>query len=478
MSFLRTKRNFASYLRSPTFAVIAAFALRIILLWLSHYREDRSHPRLETVGLEEKLIAFSLAQGHGFAHPYPGYDTVTACLAPVYPFLWAIGIRLLGLGSFGATLFAQAMNSAFSATTCWPIYAIGKKVFGEKIGLASAWLWVFLPYAVLMPIEWTWDQSLSALLLALIVSGTLSLGETASSLAWTGYGLLWALAALTNPALCLLLPFFLGWLMVRSRVSGALAVSLAGRAAIVFLLALAPWTIRNYYALDGWVFVKSNFGMELWLGNNPALKEVYTPQFHPASNFSERILLIMSGEPNYNRAKERQALAYIRQHPRAFVKNVSDRIADTWTASYDSRVEPWIVALGLGRANVWFCAAFSILSFAGLALALRGSPFTASAHGEPRTFSGNGGRANPADSLLLAICLVVFPVSYYITHTALRYRHPIDPFLAIFSVYAIAGSRLRVWFARPTGQESSDGRPLIDSRRDGRNHGDIPAHQV
>jgi hypothetical protein len=36
------------------------------------------------------------------------------------------------------------------------------------------------------------------------------------------------------------------------------------------------------------------------------------------------------------------------------------------------------------------------------------------------------------------MCLLVFPIPYYITHTALRYRHPIDPFLTIFAVYAMS----------------------------------------
>ena len=44
------------------------------------------------------------------------------------------------------------------------------------------------------------------------------------------------------------------------------------------------------------------------------------------------------------------------------------------------------------------------------------------------------------ESLPLAMCLIVFPIPYYITHTALRYRHPIDPLMTILAVYA--GSRL------------------------------------
>jgi 4-amino-4-deoxy-L-arabinose transferase-like glycosyltransferase len=411
------ERKVAAVVSSPLFVAAAAFGVRLIFLWLSHYHEDRSHPTFETVGLEAKLLALSLAHGKGFSGPYPGYDLITACIAPVYPFLWAAGIKLLHLGSFGATLFAQVMNSAFSAATGWPIFAIGKRVFGEKIGLASAWLWALFPYSILLALEWTWDQSLAALTLALVVSATFSLAESMSPVAWTGYGLLWGFAALVNPTLCLLLPFFLGWLIIRRGGFRGPAFALAARAVVVFVLAVLPWTIRNYFAIDGVVFVKSNFGLEFWLGNNPAVKDVYAPELHPASNASERLLLVFTGEPNYNRAKERQAVSYIEKNPHAFLKNLFDRFLDTWAATYDSRVDPWILALHLSRADVWFCAAFSILSFAGLILALR---------------------SNWPDSLPLAMCLVLFPIPYYITHTALRYRHPIDPFMTIFTAYAVA----------------------------------------
>jgi len=47
-------------------------------------------------------------------------------------------------------------------------------------------------------------------------------------------------------------------------------------------------------------------------------------------------------------------------------------------------------------------------------------------------------RANWKDTLPLAMCLLLFPIPYYITHTALRYRHPIDPFMTILAVCAIS----------------------------------------
>jgi hypothetical protein len=411
-------RRLGSILCSSTLAVVVAYALRMALLWISQ-ENDSAHPMLQVLGLEEGRVAWSLATGKGFFGPFPGYETVTAWLAPVYPFLWAICLRLWHLNSEALILLSQTMNCAFSAATCWPIFAIGKKLFGEKVGLASAWAWVFLPYAILMPLEWTWDQSLAALILALIVDATLRLRNSMSPIAWSGYGLLWALAALANPALCGLLPFLLGWLIFERWQSGVMSPALYARVAILFVLAVLPWTIRNYYAVDGWVFVKSNFGLELWIGNHPA---TYTKELHPMFSFPERFRLILEGEADYNRGKERMAVAYIEAHPGEFVKKSWSRVLDTWSAREDSWADSWIAALHLSREDIWLCSAFSVLSFAGLLLALR---------------------ANGMESLPLAICLAVFPIPYYITHTALRYRHPIDPLMTILAVYALS----RLWRA-------------------------------
>ena len=194
----------------------------------------------------------------------------------------------------------------------------------------------------------------------------------------------------------------------------------AAKVLLLFVLALLPWTIRNYYTLDGLVFVKSNFGMEFWLGNNPAVKEIYSAERHPAVNQGELLSLVLNGEPNYNRQKAREAMAYIERRPRVFFANMADRFADTWAATYDSRVDPWILALGLSRADVWFCFGFSIVSLAGMIIALA---------------------AHWVDALPLAMCLLLFPIPYYVTHSALRYRHPIDPFMTIFAVYGGA----QVW---------------------------------
>jgi 4-amino-4-deoxy-L-arabinose transferase-like glycosyltransferase len=417
----RSKVEAAAILQSSTLAVVAAFCLRAYLLVLSHHAEDKLQLGLQVIGREAGFIAFSLASGKGFSNPFPGYDLPTGWLAPVFPALWSIGFRIFDpYTTDRGVYFGQLMNCAISAFTCWPLYWLGRRLFSSAVGLAAAWAWVFMPLAILFPLEWVWDQSLSALVLALLLCATYQVRDLpAASPAWSGYGLLWGFAALVNPTLCVLLPFLVAWVAFCRRKS-ALPMLLPGsKVVLLFLLCILPWTARNYFALDGFVFVKSNFGLELWLGNNPQVPsdDVYATQLHPMNNLKELLPLVFSGEPGYMRAKERAALRFMYEHPRSWLGLEGRRVLDTWTAAYDSRHDKWMAALHLGRAEIWFCTALTGLALAGLVLALL---------------------KDARECMPLAFCVVVFPVPYYITHSSLRYRHPIDPVLTLLGVWAIA----------------------------------------
>ena len=68
-----------------------------------------------------------------------------------YPYLLAGIFKLFGVFTYKSYLVSQAIDISFAAFTCWPIYAIGTKVFGRRIGIASAWIWALLPTAVYIP---------------------------------------------------------------------------------------------------------------------------------------------------------------------------------------------------------------------------------------------------------------------------------------------------------------------------------------
>jgi 4-amino-4-deoxy-L-arabinose transferase-like glycosyltransferase len=409
-------------LQSPSTAVAAALLLRLLFLYLAHDAGGEFVP----VGQEAGNVAWALARGDGFSSPLIGMQGPTAWVAPVYPMLLALGFKLLAMNPYRVIVFGQVLNSIFSALTCWPIYLIGKKFFSPRVALASCWTWAVLPTAILFPLEWIWDQSLSAFLLTALICVTLYLSEdppqeptsrVRPELIWAGYGIGWAFALLTNPAMGLLLPVFLAWLAWRRQKSAAAWKGPIAIAALACVLGIVPWNARNYAAFSQFVPIKSNFGLEFWLGNNSDVKVIWTWWRSPASDAAESAEIHRLGEIAYMRERQSQALEFIKAHPGTFLDSSFDRFVDTWTALFDNRADPWVHALDAGVAYAAFCSIFSLLALLGLLLARR---------------------ADALGTFPLSATMLLFPVTYYITHSAVRYRHPIDPVMTILAVYAAA----------------------------------------
>jgi 4-amino-4-deoxy-L-arabinose transferase-like glycosyltransferase len=408
-------------LRSPATAVAAALLLRLGFLYLAHRAGGNFFP----VGQEAGNVAWSLALGRGFSSPLTGMQGPTAWVAPVYPFLLALGFKLLSMNPYHVVVFGQVLNAIFSALTCWPIYLLAKKLFSLRVALASCWAWAVLPTAILLPLEWVWDQSLSALLLTALLCATVYLapepapktaGARRHALLWAGYGIGWAFTLLTNPAIGLLLPVLLAWLAYQRNKTGAAWKGSLAIALFACVLGILPWTARNYAAFGRFVPVKSNFGLEFWLGNNPDVKPIWTWWRSPASDPAESNELHRLGEIAYMHQKQSEALHFIWAHPGAFLDSSFDRLVDTWTALWDQRADPWVNALHAGTAYVGLCSVFSLLALLGLLLARR---------------------ANALETFPLSAAMLFFPLTYYITHSAVRYRHPIDPVMTILAVYAV-----------------------------------------
>jgi hypothetical protein len=405
-------------LRSPATAVAAALLLRLAFLYLAH----QAGGDFFAVGQEAGNVAWALALGHGFSSPLDGMQGPTAWVAPVYPLLLALGFKLLRMNPYHVVIFGQVLNAIFSALTCWPIYLLAKKLFSPRVALASCWTWVLLPTAILFPLEWIWDQSLSALLLTGLICATLYLpvephSHSRRGLAWAGYGIGWAFALLTNPAIGMLFPVFLAWLAWQRHKSGAAWKSPIGIAVLACVLGIVPWTARNYAAFGQFVPIKSNFGLEFWLGNNPDVKIIWTWWRSPASDAAESGELHRLGEIAYMREKQSQALEFIKARPGIFLDSSFDRFVDTWTALWDYRADRWVNSLHAGTAYAAFCSIFSLLALLGLLLARR---------------------ADALQTFPLSAAMLLFPVTYYVTHSAVRYRHPIDPVMTVLAVYAAA----------------------------------------
>jgi hypothetical protein len=421
-------------LTSLVLIIVVAFGLRLACAWnqtanISH--EVIGHVPFQT---ETGHIAYSLATGKGFASPFQRDSGPTAWLTPVYPLIVAGIFKAFGVYTRTAFFVAVFLNIVSSAATCVPIFYTGKRVVGLGVGAGAAWLWALFPNAILIPVNWIWDTSLAALLAALILWATVELPERAKWRNWIGYGLLWGFALMTNPALLSVSPVLLGWLLYRTQGKGRGRVARPAMAAAIALLCCVPWTVRNFLVFHRFIPFRSNLSYELYIGNNENYDEHRRGLAPVVTQDLETLRYLRMGEMAFMDEERRKALQFIESHPGMEMKLLRWRVVDFWMGVAD----PWRT---FATTDSWLIRGILLGNFVSSVGALLGMVVI--------LFRGKSYAA------VLAAFPLVFPVLYYVTHTSLRYRHPIDPIvllLTAIAVGAIWNSGRRPW--RPSEQPS------------------------
>ncbi|HEY7111808.1 MAG TPA: hypothetical protein VIA45_02645 [Thermoanaerobaculia bacterium] len=402
---------------SPWTMAAVGLAVRLVVLYFTY--ADRLNPARDhwTFGWETARVARSIATGHGFSSPYPEPTGPTALMLPVYTYLVAGVFRLFGTYSTASAVIMLTLNDLFSALTCVPVFFIALRVFGLRTARWAGWFWAFFPWAIALANTTVWNTLLTALLFSLAILATLRLERSTAVGAWLGYGVLWGVAALTDPALLSSLPFLGGWVWLRHRRRGESCTAAAAAAALVFFCMTGPWIWRCSQIYGRFVAFRGGVGLELLVGNtDPRVPSNFNVL--PGDDPAELARIRRLGEPAYMAERQREAWEVISRRPWRFAGLALRRVLYTWTGFWNAPLR-WNFD-GTGLPNLLTYSFVSLLAFTGLFRAIR----------ERR----DGVAA-------LAIPLVLFPLTYYLTHSDARYRHPIDPIVAIFAAYAATSRR-------------------------------------
>jgi MFS family permease len=371
---------------------------------------------------ESAQIAYSLFAGHGFSSPFHGAQSgPTAWFPPMYVLITAALYRLFGVYTLGFMLAMRALNIAFVALNAILIFRIADRCFGRRRAIVASWTWALLPYALLfapgaltIPFDPSylllgWYFAFSSFLMTLLFFLTLRLQDTQSLFAWTAYGLVWGVAALSNPALLAFLPVA-AWSVFRRLIAPRSKIAAA---AIVFLVAIAPWIIRNSMTFHHPTFIRDNIGAELRTGNCEWCEGQWSPSAYPALGHRELQNFVRLGERQFIDIEVRKALDFINHNPGRFALLCVRRAFYFWSGPpLSSSRHP---ALSGFRNSLYLLS--SLLAFAGLWLAYR--------------------QRNPYAGLFAGL-LLLFPLVYYATFATDEYRIPIEPVLLILGTYAIA----------------------------------------
>jgi hypothetical protein len=347
--------------------------------------------------------------------------------------------KLFGVFTAGAFFACVALNIFFSSAVCVPLFFVGKRIGGLGVAAGAAWLWAVFPSGVMMPFEWIWDTSLSALLAAMILWATLELAESEGWLDWGVYGVLWGLALMTNPALGVLLPFLLGWLVFRGCGEGAARSKRVVLAVAITILCCVPWTIRNYLAFHRFIPVRSNLPFELWLGNNDIFDEHARNGRTSITRTEEARSYAQLGETAYMQKKWQLAISFMTANPGLELRLTGRKFTAFWLGTESPLRNFRETDSYLIKAILLCSFASGIAAFFGIGALWRNQKRTTD---RLRGRAEGGGNAKTAKQCTwpLAVFPLLFPCLYYLTHADLRYRHPIDPIVLLLTAIAVANA--------------------------------------
>lgn len=147
-------------------------------------------------------------------------------------------------------------------------------------------------------------------------------------------GLVWGLTAYIRPVI-LLVPVALALVnLVRGPRRFTVTAMEAGIAVLLIMLVAMPWTMRNQQVFGKPVMISTNFGPNLWMGNNPASNGGYMPLPPEVRTMSE----IERSDYLKNQAKQ-----FITENPGAAVRllgmklvrlNIRETIGVAWNEDH------------------------------------------------------------------------------------------------------------------------------------------------
>jgi hypothetical protein len=371
---------------------LAAFALRLVLIFGFH--------RYEPGRTEAGRIAVSLATHGSFADPYSIPTGPTAHSPPLYPLLMAPIYAFWGDSDTGRSR-ADLTRIAFSAAAASAEYALLPWV-AESLGIAAGTGIAAGIFGALVPLQYwpecmgdfetTWTALWLECSVILFARGLLKRSFPA-----TATGIYCGLGVLLAPNI---VPVLAGFLPIAWWRLGSPVYRQAAKAALVLLLVISPWMVRNRVRLGGWFFIRDDFGLTLYLSNNDQAeadeeKNIRTGTFereHPFRNAAAAERIAARGELPFEREMQRRAMDWIGSHPRRFLELTLRRILNFW---FPVLLHP------VHRFALWTLNLAAVAGWIGLA------------------------RSNRTAAAVTGSVLLTFPGIYYFVNNFLRYQHPV-----------------------------------------------------
>ena len=348
----------------------------------------------------------------------------TAKFPPAYPPIVAFVFKIFGVYSTPSALVLFLLQSIFSGLAAVCLLALGNRLFNKTVGILAGLGWAVYPSSLFQSAAQIWYSELSILLLLALILIATRLTPAKLSFPLAILGGVSGLLVLTDSAMLSYVVIIPVWVLVVLRIPWKAWIWPLAAWGLAAAVVFSPWAARNWKVFGSPNVLKSNFGMELFFGNNPfstggtldgernqALAALPQDDLARARAESENAHFALLG---------RHATAWIQEHPIAFLKLTAIRWWYYW-GKFPS------VGPDRFRHYSWF----HFVWYLPVAL------LAAAALVNRSTWS--------APLFLLVLFLVIYPLPYYITHVQqYRYRYPVEPVLVLLAAVPVAARLDRI----------------------------------
>jgi len=395
----------------------------LLILWFHTYERP--------VPWEYETIAGNLLAGRGYSFEYMG-TTYLSFNTPLFGLLCAV-VYYLTNHSFFPILVIQSLFTLLLATV---IFAIGKTIFAEKVGLLAAAVTAFHPGFVYYDVFNLLPLSIDSFLIALVTFLWLNFRSRITLKRISLIGALIGIAVLSRGITGMLLPLIATYFLLFAR-----PLRLVHRLTIVTCLlaacfiVLAPWLIRNYRIHREFVFIASTSTENFWRGNNPYATGTSTNDravkiFHlTPPEFQAEVLA--RNEMQQQDFFKSEALRFIRNRPADAARLYVKKVYYFWWFSPQS--------------GIFYAPKYLLIYKTGYAIIL-GFSIVGVAFGMRSRQPGVRKSCLILLSVMISICLG--QSAFYVEG---RHRWLIEPILLIFFSFGV----IRLWTSRLLKKSSS-----------------------
>jgi hypothetical protein len=376
--------------------------------------------------------ALSIAQGHGFplSNRAPGAGP-SAFRPPGYPYFLGGVYAIAGQEAPPVGRFVGAFLGTLSVAL---IGLIALRLWGKRVSVIALFLAAVAPPMVILSTALISEALFVPVVLGAVASA-LQFRRSRRRYRWAvATGVLVGIAALTRTnGLLLVVPFALALAPVRGRRLRLASWAPAAAMFLAAVLAIAPWTVRNYLVFHAFIPISDETGYTI-AGTydqtsraNKTQPAVWVEAEHGASPEYAQILFEASiarwGELTYGDKLQAQAINEIKADPGYVLK------VGYWNAIRIFHLgELDLAVLNLSNTDIArIPALFEIYGFYPLGVLALAGMLTRRARRAPKWL------------WIVPLCLLS---SVFITGF-IRFRAPIDPFLVLLAASAVAAGQER-----------------------------------